>query len=72
MEQVVEVILVSGKAAIDMALYILMPIMVVMLAVMKLLDTKGVLAFLARVLTPFVKVFGVPGLGVFALLKMLP
>lgn len=71
MEQVVEVILVSGKAAIDMALYILMPIMVVMLAVMKLLDTKGVLAFLARVLTPFVKVFGVPGLGVFALLKML-
>jgi len=71
MEQVVEVILVSGKAAIDMALYILMPIMVVMLAVMKLLDTKGVLAFLARALTPFVKVFGVPGLGVFALLKML-
>ena len=71
MEQIVEVILTSGRSAIDMTLYILMPIMVVMLALMKLLDTKGVLAILARALAPLVKVFGIPGLGVFALLKML-
>lgn len=71
MEQIVEVILASGRSAIDMTLYILMPIMVVMLALMKLLDTKGVLAILARGLAPLVKVFGIPGLGVFALLKML-
>lgn len=71
MEQVVEIILASGRSAIDMALYILMPIMVVMLALMKLMDAKGVLAVSARVLAPFVKVFGVPGLGVFAMLKML-
>ncbi|MCO4758645.1 MAG: nucleoside recognition family protein [Oceanospirillaceae bacterium] len=71
MEQIVEVILASGRSAIDMTLYILMPIMVVMLALMKLLDTKGMLAILARALAPLVKVFGVPGLGVFALLKML-
>ncbi|MDI3323526.1 nucleoside recognition domain-containing protein [Pontibacterium granulatum] len=71
MEQVVEIILASGRSAIDMALYILMPIMVVMLALMKLMDAKGVLAVSARILALFVKVFGVPGLGVFAMLKML-
>nr|WP_228050718.1 nucleoside recognition domain-containing protein [Pontibacterium sinense] len=54
-----------------MALYILMPIMVVMLALMKLMDAKGILAFFARLLSPVVKVFGIPGLGVFALIKML-
>ncbi|MBE9396676.1 nucleoside recognition family protein [Pontibacterium sp. N1Y112] len=71
MEQLVEVILASGRTAIDMALYILMPIMVVMLALMKLMDAKGILAFFARLLSPVVKVFGIPGLGVFALIKML-
>ena len=69
MEQIVEVILTSGRSAIDMTLYILMPIMVVMLALMKLLDTKGVLAILARALAPVVIVFGIPGLGVFALVR---
>lgn len=71
MQQFIEIILASGRTAIDMTLYLLLPIMVVMLALTKLLDAKGVLAWLAGVLTPVVKWFGLPGLGVFAVLKML-
>jgi spore maturation protein SpmB len=39
--------------------------------VMRLLEAKGVLAFVARLLAPIVRPFGVPGEGVFAILQML-
>lgn len=71
MEQIISVILESGKVAVDMALYILLPVMVVMLALMKLLDAKGVLAWVAKILAPMVKPFGLPGLGIFAAVKLL-
>lgn len=71
MEQIISVILDSGKVAIDMALYILLPVMVVMMALMKLLDAKGALARVAKILAPLVKPFGLPGLGIFAAVKLL-
>ncbi|MBN3563330.1 nucleoside recognition family protein [Aliamphritea spongicola] len=71
MEQIVPLILESGRTAIDMALYLLMPVMVVMLALMKLLEAKGVLAFVANRLSPLLKLFGIPGMGVFAIVKIL-
>ncbi|WP_271273616.1 nucleoside recognition family protein [Aliamphritea hakodatensis] len=71
MEQIVPLILESGRTAIDMALYLLMPVMVVMLALMKLLEAKGVLAFMANRLSPLLRVFGIPGMGVFAIVKIL-
>lgn len=71
METVVNIILDSGKSAIDLTLYILLPILVVMMALMKLLEAKGVLAFVARMLSPVLRVFGLPGAGVFALLQLL-
>ncbi len=71
MESVVTIILESGRTAIDIALYTLLPIMVVMLALMKLLEEKGLLAWIANHLSPFVKVIGLPGLGLFAMLKLL-
>lgn len=71
MEQFISVILESGRTAVDMALYLLMPIMVVMLAIMKLLDARGILAWVANRLSPVLKVFGLPGLGVFAIIKLL-
>ncbi|MBY4676278.1 nucleoside recognition domain-containing protein [Marinobacterium arenosum] len=71
MEQIIGVILESGRSAVDMTLYILLPIMVVMLALMKLLDAKGVLAWVANQLEPLLKIFGLPGLGVFAIIKLL-
>ncbi len=45
--------------------------MVVMMALMKLLEAKGVLDFVAKVLTPVLKPFGIPGIGVFAILQSL-
>ncbi|MGH1462673.1 MAG: nucleoside recognition domain-containing protein [Neptuniibacter sp.] len=71
MEQIITLILESGKAGIDMALYIMLPIMVVMLALMKLLDAKGILSWLSNILAPLTRIFGVPGLGIFAMLKLL-
>jgi len=70
-EQIITLILESGRTAIDMALYILLPVMVVMLALMKLLEAKGILAMVANWLTPVSKIFGVPGLGIFAVVQIL-
>jgi len=61
MTTIVDILLQSGKSAIELALYILLPIMVVMMALMKLLEAKGVLAFVARILTPVLRPFGIPG-----------
>lgn len=71
MAEIVDILLQSGKSAIELSLYILLPIMVVMMALMKLLEAKGVLAFIARLLTPVLKPFGIPGIGVFAILQSL-
>lgn len=70
MEAFVTVILNSGKTAIELALYILLPVMVVMMALMKVLESKGILAFTARVLSPGLLLFGVPGIGAFAILQL--
>lgn len=71
MELILNIILESGRTGLDMALYILLPIMVIMLAFMKLLDAKGVLSWLANTLAPVSRVFGIPGLGIFAMIKLL-
>lgn len=71
MEQIIGVILESGKTALDMAFYILLPIMVIMLAIMKLLEAKGVLAWISRKLAPFSRLFGIPGIGIFVMIKLL-
>ncbi|MFW1676840.1 hypothetical protein ACFVYJ_03550 [Pontibacter sp. JAM-7] len=71
MEQVIDVILESGRSGLDMALYILLPIMVIMLSLMKLLDAKGILSWVSNKLAPVSRIFGVPGLGIFAMLKLL-
>ena len=71
MEAIIQIILQAGRTGVDLALYTLLPIMVVMLALMKLLDAWGVLAWVARLLSPVLKPFGIPGLGIFAAVKML-
>lgn len=71
MAGIIDILLQSGKSALELALYVLLPIMVVMMALMKLLEAKGVLAFVARLLTPVLKPFGIPGVGVFAILQSL-
>src|SRR5713226_2344853 len=71
MEKIVNIILQSGKSDIELALFVLLPIMVVMMALMKLLEVKGALSFTARLLSPVLKPFGIPGIGVFAVLQSL-
>ncbi|WP_420555031.1 nucleoside recognition domain-containing protein [Neptuniibacter marinus] len=71
MEQIIAVILDSGRTGLDMGLYILLPIMVVMSAFMKLLDAKGVLSWISNLLAPVARIFGIPGLGIFAMIKLL-
>ena len=71
MAEIVDILLRSGKSAVELSLYILLPVMVVMLALMKLLEAKGGLAFIARLLTPVFRPFGIPGIGIFAILQSL-
>lgn len=67
----VELILKSGKSAVDLCLYVLLPIMVVMLAFMRLLEEKKVLGYISKLFYPILKIFGMPGLGIFAALQIL-
>lgn len=71
MEAAVEIILRSGKSALDLALYTLLPVLVVMMALMKLAEARGVLDRIARILQPALRFFGIPGAGVFAMLQLL-
>jgi len=67
----IDLILKSGKSAIDLCFYVLLPIMVVMMSFMRLLEAKRVLEFVSRVFYPVLKIFGMPGLGIFAALQIL-
>lgn len=71
MQTVVTIVFESVRSALELALFILLPIMVVMLAVMKVLQGKGVLDFVARGLSPVLRVFGISGLSVIAALQQL-
>jgi spore maturation protein SpmB len=65
-----DIILRSGKSGVELALFILLPVMVVMLTIMRMLEGKGVLDSIVKYVSPLLKPFGIPGLGVFALLQV--
>ena len=67
---IIGIIMSAGKASVDVALYTLIPIMVVMLIVMKYLEVKGILDWIVRLMTPVLKPFGITGLGIFALIQL--
>jgi spore maturation protein SpmB len=71
LEEFIKIILASGKSALDLALYILLPVLVIMMALMKVVEARGILAFVARILQPLLKLVGIPGAGVFAMLQLL-
>ncbi len=71
MQELVTLILAAGHTAVDLALYLLLPVMVIMLALMKVLEARGILAHTARALSPPLRIFGIPGSGTFALLQIL-
>ena len=70
MEAVIDIILQAGRAAVELSLFVLLPVMIVMLAVMRLLEAYRVLDWLVQRLSPLLRPFGLPGLGVFAALQI--
>lgn len=70
MEILIDVILRAGRSAVELSLFILLPIMVVMLSLMRLLEARGVLDWLVKRLSPLLHPLGLTGLGVFAALQI--
>ena len=71
MSEIAEIILAAGRSGIELALFVLLPVMIVMMTIMRLLEAKGVLEAIVRLATPLLKPFGIPGLGVFAMIQIL-
>jgi len=71
LEALIKIILDSGRSGIDLAFYVLLPVLVVMMAVMKVVEARGILARISNVLRPLLRLFGVPGAGAFAMLQLL-
>ena len=70
MDLITDIILRAGRSAVELALFVLLPIMVVMLSLMRLLEARGVLDRVVHVLTPVLRPAGLTGLGVFAALQI--
>lgn len=71
MQEFINLMLDSGRTGIDLSLYTILPIMVIMMAIMNVLDKKNVLSWVARGFAPILILFGLPGLGVFAIIQIL-
>ncbi|KAF1070833.1 MAG: hypothetical protein GAK45_00694 [Pseudomonas citronellolis] len=67
---IIAIVMTSGRSAVELALFVLLPIMVVMLAVMRLLEAAGIMDWLVARLAPLLRPFGLTGLSVFALLQV--
>lgn len=70
MNVMADVILPAGQSAVELALFLLLPVMVVMLTLMRLLEAWGVLDRVVARLAPLLTPFGLTGLGVFAALQI--
>ncbi|MBC7906058.1 MAG: nucleoside recognition family protein [Rhodospirillaceae bacterium] len=70
MNDFITVILPAGRSAMELSLFVLLPVMVVMLTIMRLLEATGVLDWLVARIAPLLRPFGLTGLGVFAALQV--
>lgn len=70
MDFLIDTILRAGRSAVELSLFVLLPVMVVMLSLMRLLEAKGVLDRVVTLLTPALRPLGLTGLGVFAALQI--
>ncbi|WP_138465765.1 nucleoside recognition family protein [Poseidonocella sp. HB161398] len=69
MEALVDAVLTAGENALYTALYIFMPLMVVLMVILRFFEGWGVLAWLERVLARPMRAFGLGGLGALAILQ---
>jgi spore maturation protein SpmB len=70
MEIFTDVILRAGRSAVELALFVLLPVMVVMLSIMRLLEARGILDWLVARSAPLLRPLGLTGLSIFALLQV--
>jgi spore maturation protein SpmB len=70
MDIIIDIILRAGRSAVELAFFVLLPIMVVMLTFMRMLEARGVVDWLVARLAPAMRPFGLTGLGVFAALQI--
>ena len=70
MTEFADLILRSGRSGVELALFVLLPIMIVMLTFMRILEAHGILDWVVKRATPLVRWFGIPGLGLFALIQV--
>ncbi|MCB1916427.1 MAG: nucleoside recognition family protein [Rhodocyclaceae bacterium] len=70
MDSLIAVILDAGRSAVELALFVVLPVMVVMLSLMRMLEARGILDALVAVLAPVLRPLGLTGLGVFAALQI--
>ena len=66
----IDIILQAGRAGIEFSLFVMLPIMIVMLFLMRLMEAHGWLDWIVHKLTPVLKPFGLGGLGIFAALQI--
>ena len=71
MQTFMDILFASGKKGFELGFFYLMPIMVLMMATMRILGRWGVLRAAALVAAPVLALVGVPGLGVFAMVQIL-
>ncbi len=70
MSEIAAIILQSGKAAIELALFVLLPVMIVMLTIMRFLEAKQLMDLVVKGVSPVLRPLGLPGLGIFALMQI--
>jgi len=70
MSELINLVLRAGHSAFDVAVYTLLPIMVVMMILMRFLELYGVIDRIVALIGPFLKPFGLSGLSVVAMLQM--
>lgn len=70
MSTFVEIVLQAGRSAVELALFTLMPIMVVMMVLLRILEVHGILDRVVILLAPAARPFGLTGLGVLAMLQI--
>ncbi|WP_398307065.1 nucleoside recognition domain-containing protein [Zoogloea sp.] len=70
MDLLIDVILRAGRSAVELSFFVLLPVMVVMLSLMRLLEARGVLDWVVARLAPGLRPLGLTGLGVFAALQI--
>jgi spore maturation protein SpmB len=70
MDLLTDIILRAGRSAVELALFVLLPIMVVMLSLMRLLEARGVIDWVVQRAAPLLRPAGLTGLGVFAALQI--